>query len=147
MAFLIHFSVSIHLVFPICTTLLKSVHIISIEYWVTRTWQVRCKSWKTLKKLQNVINDQNVENSDQLSESYKIWTMAKMSNVVIKKKFTISEQWAKCHLFWSKVKKLQNLNNLFLTIWKYIMFEIAKIFSKAWNVTRSEQIVYLWWSI
>ena len=81
------------------------------------------------KKLQNLNNDQNVTNSDQKSKSYKNWTMTKMLKILIigqkvtkseqnqmlqilikGKKVTKSEQWQKCCKFWSKVKKLQNLN-------------------------------------
>ena len=69
-------------------------------------------SWSNVKKLQNLINYQNVPNSDQMLKSYKIWIMTKMSNILIKKKFknlnndqnviysnfkvTKSEQWQKC---------------------------------------------------
>ena len=93
-------------------TVTKMSHILIKGQKVTKSeqWPKRRIFWSKFKKLQNVINDQNVQNSDQLSESYEMWTMAKMSNVVIKKKVTISEQWAKCHLFWSKDKKLQNLS-------------------------------------
>ena len=50
----------------------------------------RCrKFWYNVKKLQN----QGVKSSDQTSKNYKIWTMTKTSQILIKgQKFTKSEQ-------------------------------------------------------
>ena len=50
----------------------------------------RChKFWYDIKKLQN----QGVKSSDQTSKNYKIWTMTKTSQILIKgQKFTKSEQ-------------------------------------------------------
>ena len=70
-------------------------------------------------------------------KSYKIWTMTKMSlttemsHILIKdQKVTKSEQWPKCHIFWSKVKKLQ--------IWT--MIRMTQILIKGQKVTKSEQL-------
>ena len=68
------------------------------------------------QKGQNLKNDQGVTNSDMISKSYKI----KVSKVLIKhQKITKSEQWPKLRKFWSKVKNLQNLNNVGLKCNRY----------------------------
>ena len=76
-------------------TVTKMSHILIKGQKVTKSeqWPKRRIFWSKFKKLQNVINDQNVQNSDQLSESYEIWTI-----ILIKgQKVTKSEQGLECH--------------------------------------------------
>ena len=61
----------------------------------------------------------------------KMSLMTEMSHIMIKdQKLTKSEQWPKCHIFWSKVKKLQ--------IWT--MIRMTPILIKGQKVTKSEQL-------
>ena len=81
----------------------------------SQQWPKCHKLWSKVKKFQNLKKDRNITYYDIRSKSYKIWTMTEMSQILIKTKSYQSQQWPKCHKFWSKVKKVTKSEKSLLT--------------------------------
>ena len=108
-----------------------------------RSWlnfRKTCQDSQKITSVQNLKNIQNVTNYDQRSKSYKIWTITKKLQVLMKgkklqilnnnKKVTYSDQRSKSYKIWTMTKMSQILNKSQILCSKLQRLKMLKLCTK-----------------